>query len=90
MTFISNIQAGQNNYQRPIQNQFPNRGQDRFLNLQANPQNDRYAPTYNPGWRNHPNFSYKNQNQETTPPPSFQAPQVPQDKKSDLEDLIKS
>ena len=54
---------------------------------QANPQNDPYSPTYNPRWRNHPNFSYKNQNQESTPPLGFQ---VPQKKKSDLEDLIKS
>ena len=85
---LGNFQGGQNNYQRPIQNQFPNRGQDRFLKPQANPQNDPYSSTYNPGWRNHPNFSYKNQNQEPTPPPpEFQAPQ---EKKSDLEDLIRS
>ena len=87
VNFLGNFQGGQNNYQRPIQNQFPNRGQDRFLKPQANPQNDPYAPTYNLRWRNPPNFSYKNQNQESTPPPGFQAPQ---EKKSDLEDLIRS
>ena len=70
---------------RPIQYQFPNKGQDRFLKPQANLQNNPYAPTYNPGWTNHLNFSYKNQ--ESTPPPGFQAPQ---EKKSDLEDLIRS
>ena len=68
---MGNFQGGQNNYQRPIQNQFQNRGQDSFQRPQANPQNDPYALTYNPGWRNHPNFSYKNQNQESTPPPGF-------------------
>ena len=28
------------------------------------PRNDPYSNTYNPGWRNHPNFSYRNQNVE--------------------------
>jgi hypothetical protein len=40
---------------------------------QGNP----YSNTYNPGWRNHPNFSYKNNNpiQNNAPPrPSYQAP----------------
>ena len=57
VNFLGNFQGGQNNYQRKIQNQFPNIGQDRFLKPQVNPQNDLYAPTYNLGWRNHPNFS---------------------------------
>ena len=71
-----------------MQNQFQNRPQNRFLRPQVNPQNDPYAPTYNPGWRQHPNFSYKNLIQGSTqPPPGFQAPQ---EKKSDLEDLIRS
>lgn len=39
---------------------------------QGNP----FSNTYNPGWRNHPNFSYKNNNliQNSTPqrPPGFQ------------------
>ena len=48
VNFLGNFQGGQNNYQRPIQNQFPNRGQDRFLKPQTNPQNDLYTPTYNP------------------------------------------
>ena len=41
---------------------------------QGNP----YSNTYNPGWRNHPNFSYKNNNpiQNNAPPrkTSYQAP----------------
>ena len=60
VNFLGNFQWGQNNNQRPIQNQFSNKGQDRFLKPPANPQNDPYAPTYNLGSRNHPNFSYKN------------------------------
>ena len=74
-----------------MQNQFQNRPQNRFPKPQANPQNDPYAPTYNPGWRQHPNFSNKNPTQGSTqPPPGFQALQAPQEKKSDLEDLIRS
>ena len=72
VNFLDNFQGGQKNYQRPIQNQFPNKGQDKFLKPQANLQNDLYASTYNLGWRNHLNLSYKNQ--EPTPP-RFQAPQ---------------
>ena len=88
---MGNFQGGQNNFQRPVQNQFQNRLPNRFPRPQANPQNDPFAPTYNLGWRNHPNFSYKNPTQGLTqPPPGFQAPQVPQEKKSDLEDLIRS
>ena len=88
---MGNFQRGQNNFQRPMQNQFQNRPQNKFPRPQANPQNDPFAPTYNPGWRNHLNFSYKNPTQRSTqPPPDFQAPQAPQEKKSDLEDLIRS
>ena len=84
---MENFQGGQNNFQRPMQNQF----QNRFTRPQANPENDPFAPTYNPRWRNHPNVSYKNPTQGSTqPPPGFQAPQEPQKKKSDLEDLIRS
>ena len=86
--FMGNFQGGQKNFQRPLQNQFQNRPQNRFPRPQANPQNDPYAPTYKPGWRQHPNFSYKNPIQGPTQPPlGFQAPQ---EKKSDLEDLIRS
>ncbi|XP_050888926.1 uncharacterized protein LOC127094100 [Lathyrus oleraceus] len=62
---------------------------------QGNP----FSNTYNPGWRNHPNFSYKNNNpiQNSTPqrPPSFQAQRqiqpmqvVPQ--KPNLEKIMES
>ncbi|KAI5312536.1 hypothetical protein L3X38_041709 [Prunus dulcis] len=47
--------------------------------LQArNPQNDPYSNTYNPGWRNHPNFRWNtnpNVQQSQAPPPGFQTQQ---------------
>jgi uncharacterized coiled-coil protein SlyX len=40
----------------------------------SRPGNDPYSNTYNPGWRNHPNFSWKGQNAEnSTPGPHNQA-----------------
>ena len=47
-------------------------------------QNNPYSNTYNPGWRNHPNFSWSN-NQELAKPPQ-QLPQ--QEKKPTLEDMF--
>ncbi|MED6203000.1 hypothetical protein PIB30_111211, partial [Stylosanthes scabra] len=43
------------------------------------PQNDPYSNTYNPGWRNHPNFSWGgNQGQRnTTNPPNVNRPYQP-------------
>ncbi|CAL8988235.1 unnamed protein product, partial [Prunus brigantina] len=54
--------------------------------LQArNPNNDPYSNTYNPGWRNHPNFKWSNN--------SNQAPQQVQEQKGDqmgeLQDMFK-
>ena len=74
VNFIENFQGVQNNFNRPMQNQFQNRGMNRFPRPQPNPQNDPFAPTYNLGRRNHPNFSYKNQTQGLNQPPGFQAP----------------
>ena len=31
------------------------------------PRNDPYSNTYNPGWRNHPNFAWKDSNQPSQP-----------------------
>jgi len=44
------------------------------LNSFQRPSHNLYSQTYNPGWRNHPNFSWKsdNNNAQTSPPP-FQA-----------------
>ncbi|CAL8989354.1 unnamed protein product, partial [Prunus brigantina] len=73
--------------------------------LQArNPNNDPYSNTYNPGWRNHPNFKWSNNSnvqQTQGPPPGFQiqqrqfqqAPQQVQEQKGDqmgeLQDMFK-
>ncbi|CAL9024888.1 unnamed protein product, partial [Prunus brigantina] len=73
--------------------------------LQArNPNNDPYSNTYNPGWRNHPNFKWSNNSnvqQPQGPPPGFQiqqrqfqqAPQQVQEQRGDqmgeLQDMFK-
>lgn len=45
--------------------------------------NNAFSNTYNPGWRNHPNFAW-NQNNVKQQPPGFQS----QEKKPNLEDLM--
>jgi len=69
-------------------------------NFNPCPQKSPYSNTYNPGWRNHPNFSYRNNNPlpSNVPqpqPPSFQyrAPcnppqQQPAPPKSNLESIM--
>ena len=49
-------------------------------------QNNPYSNTYNPGWRNHPNFSWKNNDQprQSYPPP----PQQQQTNKPSLEEAL--
>lgn len=68
---------------------------DQVKYAQGNP----YSNTYNPGWRNHQNFSYKNNNTLLAPnltpiiPPSYQkgAPAAPQaSKKSNLELMMEN
>ena len=39
-----------------------------LVNNYGRSQNNPYAPNYNPGWRNHPNFSYKNNPNGGAPP----------------------
>ncbi|KAI4346011.1 hypothetical protein L6164_013094 [Bauhinia variegata] len=49
-----------------------------YLGNPPRPQNDPFSNTYNPGWRNHPNFSWGNQGNQGAPqrPPfTYQAPQ---------------
>ena len=46
--------------------------------------NNPYSNTYNPGWRNHPNFSWSNTQNVQRPPPGFPA----QEKKINLEDVL--
>lgn len=40
-------------------------------------QNDIFSNTYNPGWRNHPNFFWSNNQNAQKPPPNFQNQQLP-------------
>src|SRR5262249_16080952 len=40
-------------------------------NFQRPQQNNPYSNTYNPGWRNHPNFSWSNQQNPRPPPPGY-------------------
>ena len=37
-------------------------------NFNRQPQNNPYLSTYNPGWKQHPNFSWSYQNQHTPAP----------------------
>ncbi|XP_027069358.1 uncharacterized protein [Coffea arabica] len=61
-------------------------------------QYDPYSNTYNPGWRDHPNFSYGNkpQNSFSNRPPGFQQPWQPKAQPSSsssgnsLEEIVKS
>lgn len=66
-------------------------------NFNLRPINDPYSNTYNPGWRNHPNFSYR-PNPSLMPqmnarqPLEFQRPPFPQQapQKSNLEAMVES
>ncbi|KAK8926051.1 hypothetical protein KSP39_PZI018317 [Platanthera zijinensis] len=55
---------------------------DEFVDYMENPvrpsfQNNPYSSHYNPGWRNHPNFSWSNPNNVQRPPPPPFAPTLP-------------
>ena len=74
--------------------------QANVLNTFKRPNHNPYSQTYNPGWRNHPNFSWRNDNhtQSSLPPPqthqNFQnsqgyAPYVPPPRKN-LEETLHS
>ncbi|KAI3819085.1 hypothetical protein L1987_12908 [Smallanthus sonchifolius] len=45
-----------------------------FMSNQNRPQNNPYSNTYNPGWRNHSNFSWKSGNNGQQPPGFTQRP----------------
>ena len=47
-----------------------------------------YAQSYNPGWKNHPNFSWKNQN-AVNPMEQVKPSPPPQEKKSGLDLKLK-
>ena len=49
-----------------------------YVNNFNRQENNPYSNTYNPGWRNHPNFSWSNNSgQRNNPPPGFQQRNYP-------------
>nr|XP_027082257.1 uncharacterized protein LOC113704565 [Coffea arabica] len=60
-------------------------------NYNRPPQNNLYSNTYNPGWRNHPNFGWKDQGnqQRLVNPPNFQLKQPLSESKPAWELIIK-
>ncbi|XP_031394316.1 uncharacterized protein LOC116205794 [Punica granatum] len=73
----------------------PNGEQVNFVNNFQRSNQGPYSNTYNPGWRNHPNFSWRNENNALKPPLGFQkqgpaqnAP--PQQSQSRMEELMLS
>ncbi|XP_073038065.1 uncharacterized protein [Primulina eburnea] len=71
--------------------------QANVLNNFKRPNFEPFSQNYNPGWRNHPNFSWRNDNAAQFPQPHFQnqqnfqnyAPYVPPPKRN-LEDTLNS
>ena len=61
-------------------------------NFNGRPQANPYSNTYNPGWRNHPNFSWSNQggNQASNSNQGYKAPPVFQQKSTDPQPEPKS
>ncbi|KAG9442595.1 hypothetical protein H6P81_018449 [Aristolochia fimbriata] len=83
-----------NMYQYPVERSERGRVSAYIMLIMSN---DPYNNTYNPGWRNHPNFSWPNNNQQpntqqpiaqTRPPPGFQKAAREPEQKSNLEDMI--
>ncbi|XP_050217648.1 uncharacterized protein LOC126668500 [Mercurialis annua] len=59
--------------------------QANYVANQGRGRNNPYSNTYNPGWKNHPNFSWSNTQNVVRPPPGFQ-PQEP--RRQSLEDML--
>ena len=61
-----------------------------YLGSQPRPQNNPYSNSYNPGWRNHPNFSWSNPQAQRGNGPATGFQRLPpfQEKKSNLEEMI--
>ncbi|KAL0361300.1 UNVERIFIED_CONTAM: hypothetical protein Sradi_3814500 [Sesamum radiatum] len=72
-----------------IDNLGPANGQMGHLSKTARSNFNPYSNTYNPGWHSHPNFSWSN-NQQQGPAGHHQPQQVqpPQEKKSNIEDVL--
>ncbi|KAL5559239.1 hypothetical protein UlMin_035450 [Ulmus minor] len=64
----------------------PNAEQANYVSNFQRPQNNPYSTTYNPGWRNHPNLSWGNNQGGFKPSSSFHQPQ--EKKQSDLEEIL--
>ncbi|XP_073017528.1 uncharacterized protein [Primulina eburnea] len=67
----------------------------KHVGFQNRPRNDPYSNSYNPGWRNHPNFSWggqNNQNRQQRGPPHGMhqgfKPEPPREEKSNLEQMM--
>ncbi|XP_073277634.1 uncharacterized protein [Primulina huaijiensis] len=64
------------------------------VGIQNRPRNDPYSNTYNPGWRQHPNFSWGGQGSQTRPQGGQQYSKQPmyrnetRDEKSNLEQMM--
>ena len=57
-----------------------------YVNNFNRQENNPYSNTYNPGWRNHPNFSWSNNSgQKNYPPPGFQQQNKSQEFEKDPE-----
>jgi hypothetical protein len=65
--------------------------QANVINTYKKPFNSSYSETYNPGWRNHPNFSWRQENNAPPPPqePSNFVPYLPPHKRT-LEDTLQT
>ncbi|KAL5578498.1 hypothetical protein UlMin_020197 [Ulmus minor] len=64
----------------------PNAEQANYVSNFQRPQNNPYSITYNPGWRNHPNLSWGNNQGGFKPSSSSHQPQ--EKKQSDLEEIL--
>ncbi|KAL5564485.1 hypothetical protein UlMin_027649 [Ulmus minor] len=64
----------------------PNSEQANYVSNFQRPQHNPYSNTYNPGWRNHPNLSWGNNQGGSKPSSSFHQPQ--EKKQSDLEEIL--
>ncbi|KAA3456048.1 Retrotransposon gag protein [Gossypium australe] len=65
--------GGVSNTEYPPYNPSVENEQVHYMGNTFKSQNNPYSNTYNPGWKNHPNFSWGGQgNQRQQPPPNFQ------------------
>jgi hypothetical protein len=63
-SFCSSTMHQVNNY--PIARNYTDVSNEQVKAAFSRPGNDPYSNTYNPGWRNHPNFSWKSPNIENS------------------------